>query len=128
MKKMSVVFMFILLVIACSKSDTSSPANTPATPPSTPPSTPPTLNCTGIDSKFSTVVSVIIQNSCNITACHNAGSTNGPGPLTNFSQISAAAAAIRNSVETGRMPKTGSLTDAQKNAISCWVASGAPNN
>lgn len=127
MKKTSVVFIFILLVIACSKSDSSSPS-TPAPAPAPTPTPTPTLNCSGIDSKFSSVVSVIIQNSCNITACHNAGSTNGPGPLTNFNQISAAATAIRNAVEAGRMPKTGSLTDAQKNAISCWVASGAPNN
>jgi len=26
------------------------------------------------------------------------------------------------------MPKTGSITTAQKNSILCWVDSGAPNN
>ena len=115
----------IVVLIACSKGDSPSPTSPTPTPTPTPPTT---LNCSGVDSKFSTVVSVIIQNSCNVTACHNSGSTNGPGPLTNFAQISASSAAIRNSIETGRMPKSGSLTDAQKTAISCWVASGAPNN
>jgi len=127
---------FLLLIItlvamACSKGgDTvTAPTTPPVTPPvTTPPVTPPALNCASIDSKFGTVISVIIQNSCATSGCHSAGSSNGPGALTNFTQINASASSIRNSVESGRMPKGGSLTTAQKQAISCWVESGAPNN
>jgi hypothetical protein len=60
--------------------------------------------------------------------CHNTGSVNGPGALTNYTQIKAAAAQIKSSVESGTMPKNGALTTAQKNAISCWVSSGGLNN
>ncbi len=127
-KTILVLITSIVVLIACSKGDSPSPTPSPTPTPTPTPTPPPALNCTGVDSKFSTVVSVIIQNSCNTSGCHNAGSGNGPGPLTNFTQISAAASAIRSSVESGRMPKGSSLTEAQKNAISCWVASGAPNN
>ncbi len=125
-KTILVLITTIVVLIACSKGDSPSPA-TSSNPTPTPTPTP-TLNCTGVDSKFSTVVSVIIQNSCSTSGCHSAGSSNGPGALTNFAQISASAAAIRSAVESGSMPKGSTLTQAQKTAISCWVASGAPNN
>ena len=123
--------MFLLLLItivalACSKGGDT--VTSPTTPPVTPPVTTPVLDCSSVDSKFGTVISVIIQNSCAISGCHNAGSSNGPGALTNFTQIKASATSIRNAVETGRMPKSGSLTTGQIKAISCWVESGAPNN
>jgi uncharacterized membrane protein len=132
----NLIFLFLIITLvamACSKGgDTVTAPTTPpvTTPPvTTPPVTPPpALNCTSIDSKFGTVISVIIQNSCATSGCHSAGSSNGPGALTNFTQINASASSIRNSVESGRMPKGSSLTTAQKQAISCWVESGAPNN
>lgn len=112
-----------ITIVACSKSDSGTTNNgsgsgTGGT----------TLNCANIDSRFAAVVFPIIQNNCGAVGCHNSGSINGPGPLTNFDQIKAAAAQIRSSVEAGTMPKNASLTTAQKNAISCWVASGALNN
>lgn len=120
-----------IVAIACSKGgDAVSTPTTPppVTPPVTTPVTPPVLDCSGIDSKFGTVISVIIQNSCATSGCHSSGSSNGPGALTNFNQIKASASSITNAIETGRMPKGGSLTTAQKQAISCWVESGSPNN
>ena len=127
---MFLLFLITLVALACSKGgDTvSTPVTPPVTSPVTPPVTPPVLDCNGVDSKFGTVISVIIQNSCATTGCHNAGSSNGPGALTNFTQIKASATTIRNAVETGRMPKGGALTAGQIKAISCWVESGAPNN
>lgn len=131
MKKLTFLLLLITLIaLACSKGgDTvTTPATPPITTPVTPPVTPPVLDCGSIDSKFGSVISVIIQNSCATSGCHNAGSVNGPGALTNFTQIKASAASIRSAIEAGRMPKGGSLTTAQKQAISCWVESGAPNN
>lgn len=87
------------------------------------------VNCTGVASSFAANVSPIIQTSCAIDAtCHGAGSANGPGPLLNYTQISSAAVTIKNAVASGTMPKTGTLTTAQKNTIICWVNNGALNN
>ena len=88
-----------------------------------------TVNCTGVASSFAANVSTIIQTSCAIDAtCHGAGSANGPGPLLNYTQISGAKVTIKSAVASGTMPKTGSLTTAQKNTIICWIDSGALNN
>jgi len=88
-----------------------------------------TVNCTGVPASFSANVSQIIQSSCATDAtCHGSGSANGPGPLLNYTQISNAKDAIKNAVSNGSMPKTGSITTAQKNSIICWVNSGGLNN
>ena len=87
------------------------------------------VNCTGVASAFTANVSPIIQSTCATDAtCHGAGSANGPGPLLTYNQIFTARIAIKTAVANGTMPKTGSLTTAQKNSIICWVDAGAPNN
>lgn len=71
----------------------------------------------------------VIQSSCAASAsCHAAGSGNGPGALTSYAQVFNARAAIRSAVASGRMPQGGTLTNAQKNAILCWIDAGAANN
>jgi hypothetical protein len=86
-------------------------------------------NCSGVPSSFSANVNPIIQSTCTInTGCHGSGSPNGPGELLTYTQIFNARVAIKTSVGNGTMPKTGTLTTAQKNSIICWVDSGAPNN
>lgn len=117
---MSLLLLITLVALACSKGSDAVTSTT--TPPAT------TVNCSTVDSKYGTVVSVIIQNSCATSGCHNAGSVNGPGPLTNYTQVKAAADRVAGSVASGSMPKGSTLTTAQKNAIACWVSSGAPNN
>ena len=88
-----------------------------------------TVNCTGVASAFAADVSQIIQTKCATDAtCHGAGSANGPGPLLTYTQISNASVTIKTAVANGTMPKTGSLTTAQKNSIICWINSGSPNN
>jgi hypothetical protein len=78
---------------------------------------------------FSADASPVFQSSCaSSSSCHGSGSGNGPGELTTYTQIFNARSAIRGAVASGRMPKTGTLSSAQKNAVLCWIDSGAPNN
>jgi hypothetical protein len=88
----------------------------------------PGATCDGVSTSFATNVNPIIQSSCNKSGCHNTGSTNGPGALTNYDQIKAAAGHIKNAVVSGFMPQDATLTTAQIKTISCWVDAGAPNN
>ena len=86
-------------------------------------------SCSGVASSFAANVNPIIQSTCATDfTCHGAGSPNGPGPLLTYAQISGARAAIKVAVANGTMPKTGSLTAAQKSTIICWVDAGGPNN
>lgn len=87
-----------------------------------------TPNCSGAAIQFSANVSPIFQSTCAVSGCHNAGSANGPGPLTNYAEINAAKVQIRAAVLSGSMPKNGTLTAAQKNSIICWIDAGAANN
>jgi hypothetical protein len=88
-----------------------------------------TVNCTGVASSFAANVNPIIQSTCATDAtCHGSGSINGPGPLQTYNQINSARVAIKTAVGNGTMPKTGTLTTAQKNSIICWVDAGGPNN
>ena len=86
------------------------------------------VNCTGVASAFAANVNPVIQSNCAIATCHESGSINGPGPLLTYNQIFNARVAIKTAVGNGTMPKTGSITAAQKNSIICWVDAGGPNN
>jgi len=86
-----------------------------------------TPTCNGTKS-FAADVNPIIQSSCAISGCHAAGSFNGPGALTSYSQIFNARAAIRVAIANGTMPKTGSLTTEQRSTILCWIDDGAVSN
>lgn len=87
------------------------------------------IDCSTVASSFSANANPIIQSSCATDAsCHGAGSSNGPGPLLNYTQISNARIAIKAAVANGSMPKNGSLSTAQKNTIICWVDGGGLNN
>ena len=86
------------------------------------------INCDGVSKNFVADVNPIIQTFCNQTACHDAGSTNGPGPLTNYTQIFNARIQIREAVRSGTMPQNTTLSTIQKNTIICWIDGGAVNN
>jgi hypothetical protein len=87
------------------------------------------VDCSGTTKSFSSDVNPIIQATCATnSACHGSGSNNGPGELLTYSEIFNARSSIRSAVLSGSMPKTGSLTTAQKNAIICWIDNGAANN
>lgn len=111
----------LLFTIACSKS--SSTAGNSSTGGTTG-----TLDCSSVPKSFTTDVNPIVQSFCNAPGCHAAGSTNGPGPLTNYTQVFNARASIRPAIASGLMPQGSSLTTAQKNSFLCWIDSGAPEN
>src|SRR5205809_4404544 len=115
MKKLIVSLVLLaILIIACSKSNDSSSSAT---------------DCSGTAKSFATDVNPIIQSFCATNSgCHASGSTNGPGALTIYAQVYNARSDIRKAVANGSMPQNGSLTNDQKNAILCWIDSGAPNN
>ena len=75
---------------------------------------------------FQQSVSPIIMNSCAITGCHN-GTNNLPN-FTLFGPVQANAAMIKTRTQSGNMPKTGTLTQNEKDLIVCWVDDGALNN
>jgi hypothetical protein len=85
-------------------------------------------SCDGINTSFATNVHRLIQSNCAVPECHAAGSSNGPGALTTYSEIRNAAVEITSAVVSRFMPKDGSLTISQIKTISCWVDAGAPNN
>lgn len=86
------------------------------------------VDCSGAAKSFTTDVNPIIQASCTNAGCHNSGSNNGPGPLLTYQQIFNARISIRSAVASGFMPQNSKLSDAQKNAILCWIDNGAANN
>ena len=124
MKKVFLVFVTIIIpvviFISCSKGG--------STDEDDPGGGGPTINCDGVPKSFSADVNPIIQTFCNQSNCHNTGSLNGPGPLTNYAQVFDARARIRPQIIAGLMPQNTTLTTAQKNSIVCWIDSGAPNN
>lgn len=90
---------------------------------------PSVVDCNAVNAKYSTDISTVVQSNCAINSgCHGSGSVNGPGPLTSYNQVSAAAAIIKDAVVSRRMPLGGTLGSTDINKIKCWVDSGAPNN
>ncbi len=73
---------------------------------------------------YSKVIRPLIDQKCG--NCHLDGSQSPD--LTTYNSVKMNAEAIKDATQTGRMPKNGSLTKSQKEAIACWVDSGAKNN
>jgi|SRR5689334_9331894 len=120
-KKIGVVLLVVVALFACSKS-TDTTAKTDNT-------TSASIDCSNVAKLFSTDVNPIIQSTCATgSSCHGTGSINGPGELRTYSEISNAHVDIRSAILSGLMPKNGSLTNAQKNTIICWIDNGALNN
>lgn len=86
-------------------------------------------DCSGPAKSFAVDANPIIQSSCAVsTGCHGSNSIVGPGPLLTYTQVFNARSSIRSAVSSGSMPPNGGLSVTQKNAIICWIDSGAPNN
>ena len=112
--KLLVAIGFLLIIASCSKKGT---GNNPAP-----------LDCTNVPKSFAADVNPTIQAFCNTVGCHNSGSTNGPGSITNYNEVFTSRTPIRAAIAAGTMPQSGTLSAAQKNSILCWIDSGAPNN
>ena len=123
-KKILVIIIGFYVIVSCSKSSSSTGGGSGGGSGGGT-----TVNCTGVAASFAANVNPIIQSSCATDAsCHGSGSVNGPGPLLTYSQISGASTLIKTVIANGSMPKTGTLTTAQRNTIICWVNAGAQNN
>ena len=90
---------------------------------------PSTTTCDSTPAGFAANILPVIQTNCDQgSGCHGAGSNNGPGALTNYSQIKNAGLSIQSSVTAGRMPLGSHLSAPQLQQINCWVANGMLNN
>lgn len=88
-----------------------------------------TADCSGTAESYSTNVAPIIASYCAANSgCHAAGSHEGPGALLTYAQVYSARTEIRSQVVSGAMPQNTTITNAQKNAIVCWIDGGAINN
>lgn len=79
---------------------------------------------TGIS--YDASVKPIIMNNCAISGCHNG--TNNLPDFSVFSNVQSRASSIKTRTQSGNMPKNGSITQAEKDAIACWVDDGAEDN
>ena len=109
------ILFITILVIACKKDSEND-------------DTPTTVDCSTIAKNFSVNVLPLMQTSCAKSNCHAAGSVNGPGPLTNYTQIFNNRVRIRDVVASGSMPQDATFSAQQKATITCWIDAGAPNN
>lgn len=123
MKKLIPILLFVIIIYSCSKSGSGYSNNNDG---STGGGTTP--DCSGVAKTFAADASPIFQTYCNAGGCHASGSVNGPGPLTNYTQIYSARVNIRAAIASGLMPQNTTLSISQKNTILCWIDSGAPNN
>ena len=74
---------------------------------------------------FSNTVKPILDRNCNTAGCHDDQVITA---LNTFQIVHDGAAQIRLSISTGKMPKNRTISDADKNAIFCWIDNGAKNN
>lgn len=85
------------------------------------------INCNTVT--FSGDIATLISAKCATAGCHDASSTNGPGPLINHASIKASALQIQSAVNANRMPQGGPpLSATEKAKIKCWIDAGTPNN
>ncbi|NOS93007.1 MAG: hypothetical protein HOP30_13880 [Cyclobacteriaceae bacterium] len=73
--------------------------------------------------KFSDVQAIVNTN-CAVSGCHVSGGT-APFALTTESAIKSRATSIKSATQSKSMPKGGSLSQSDINAIACWVDDGA---
>jgi hypothetical protein len=105
MRKLIVVALISIgLWTGCSKISNSNTSYTPS--------------CSGAVKSYKTDVAPIIRTYC--AGCHS--------NLSTYASLSADRNNVSGQIESGSMPRGGSLTTTQKDAVLCWISSGAPNN
>ncbi|WP_268847361.1 c-type cytochrome [Flavobacterium aestivum] len=110
-----------LSVMSCSGGD-DSPSDTTA---------PPTGGGTTVTNPtYSANIKAIIDGNC--VSCHGPGGENSDHPLQTYEQVSARASDIKERIgkpvgDPLKMPKGGSLSQANIDLINKWIANGMPN-
>ena len=87
------------------------------------------IDCSSINSSFTSVIKPIIDANCTSAGCHDANSSNG-----NLSTYDGLIIRVNNGTLSKRvlytkdMPQNSSLSTADREKIKCWLNSGAPKN
>ena len=112
MNPIKTLFVVLLFTSSCASNDSSE-----------------SISCGTVEISFAADVMPIVTASCATDSdCHAAGSKEGPGALTTYSQVHAARTDIASTVSSGSMPKDASLTATERNNIVCWIRNGALDN
>lgn len=79
--------------------------------------------------KYSTEISVILNNKCNTSGCHDASAAGGHD-LRTYTLVKQYSSHVLEEINAGRMPKSGSpaLTTDEKAKIISWIGACSPNN
>ncbi|MBO9584877.1 MAG: cytochrome c [Flavobacterium sp.] len=126
MKKLRPIFTGLvaaLATMACSSGDDNST--------SPPPTSPPTGGgSTVTNPTYTANIKSIIDANC--TSCHGPGGSKSDVPFTTYAQVSANASNIKVRIEKPagdplKMPKGGSLSQANIDLINKWITDGMPN-
>ncbi len=82
-------------------------------------------DCDGTPPTYDGEMKAIIDSKCG--NCHKVGGTaESSGVYTTYASMKPNFTQSWEEINAGRMPKTGSLTDAQKQAFECWKDAGFP--
>ncbi len=107
MKKLIVIVIMLMSIglwTGCSKISNSNSSYTPS--------------CSGAIKSYKTDVAPLIKTYC--SGCHSNFST--------YTSLYADRNNVSGQIENGNMPRGTSLSSTQKDAVICWISSGAPNN
>lgn len=88
-----------------------------------------TSNCGTTTYKYTTDISVVLNNKCNTSGCHNSSAAGGLN-LTNYNSVKDKSSNIRTKVNNNSMPPAGSpaLTTDERNKLFSWIDACSPNN
>lgn len=78
-------------------------------------------NQTGVS--YNLNIKTLFQNECSGNGCHPS-----QADLFTYSTAKSLASGIKSRTQSGNMPPNGTLSQAQKDLIACWVDHGAPEN
>jgi uncharacterized membrane protein len=87
------------------------------------------VDCSTVDSKFSTAINPLMQSKCSYSGCHDAGTAAAGVVLENHTQVAASAGRInQRCIIEKTMPPGTPLSSNEIFALQCWINAGTPNN
>jgi hypothetical protein len=84
-------------------------------------------NCSSVNATYQNSIKPIIDRSCTLSGCHDAGSANG-----NYTTYEGVLARVKNGTLSKRvlyekdMPRDKPLSLDERKLIKCWIDNGAP--